>query len=275
MSNKRVTSGIKRAGGKFYQAKWIHECLPSRPIFVDLCCGNCSVAIESNAEKVICNDIDQELINYFRVVRDHPVAFINTFNDKPYGLETFEWAADWEFSALRRTIDDLDTKESIKFATKYLIRNRMSRDGKMNQYTESQRLRRGLPEQISSYLSAISELDRLHHRIQGWQFSWLDALEILDKMIQDENAIIYIDLPYKMGDRTTKNLYRYEVEDKFHTKVLDMIKNPKAVCAISHYKDDEYMDVLSNYKCYTKEVSINMGSSKTKNKKTEYLWVNI
>lgn len=44
--------------------------------FVDLFCGSATVGINSNAKKVICNDIDTNVINFYNVCKDNEPSYV-------------------------------------------------------------------------------------------------------------------------------------------------------------------------------------------------------
>ena len=61
-----IKSPLNFTGGKY---KLLPQLLPLFPqdisTFVDLFCGGCNVAVNVSAKKIICNDIDSNLIGLF------------------------------------------------------------------------------------------------------------------------------------------------------------------------------------------------------------------
>lgn len=67
VNRKLIASPLNYTGGKY---KLLPQILPLLPdnikTFVDLFCGGCNVGVNVKAKKVICNDIDKNLIGLFK-----------------------------------------------------------------------------------------------------------------------------------------------------------------------------------------------------------------
>ena len=72
-SNQEVIkSPLNFTGGKY---KLLPQLLPLFPqdisTFVDLFCGGCNVAVNFSAKKIICNDIDSNLISFYIIFQKY------------------------------------------------------------------------------------------------------------------------------------------------------------------------------------------------------------
>lgn len=76
-----LNSPIKWVGGKSRLRQQIIRLLPSHTCYVEPFCGAAWVLFAKPPSKVeIINDIDGDLINFFRVVKSNPEEFIQSFN---------------------------------------------------------------------------------------------------------------------------------------------------------------------------------------------------
>ena len=76
-------------GGKKRVSKFIIDNLPSAELFIDVFGGSAAVSIEAvksgKYSQVIYNDLDSNLVNFMKVVRDSPVEFANYLIQTPVG----------------------------------------------------------------------------------------------------------------------------------------------------------------------------------------------
>ena len=265
----KLTSGLRYPGGKFYWGQWIYSNIRPHTDWLDGMCGGLSVTLAGSPDRgEVCNDLDSDLINYYRCVQDFPEELTARLDDFDYSQESFDWAADYAGGDY--------VHPNVEYAAKYLIRNRMSRDGGMKQFTTSPRVRRGMPEMESSYLSAIDNILPLSKRIFNVVFTSVDILLLIDEWKKCKNAVIYLDPPYlisKTSKRKTKNLYKCEVDHAFHVKLLGAVQDSDAQVVISMYGDPLYLESLAEWNRVEKSVALNMGGAKKKKDgRVEYLW---
>jgi DNA adenine methylase len=259
-----MKSPLRYNGGKGPHQKFISEQIKPHKIWVDLCCGGLNVTLgKPKSEIEVCNDIDDDLINFYR----HAGNIVEAIQDIEYSEESFEWACDYKFSG---PVDE--TEAAIKF----LVRNRMSRDGNGEYYMTSPRTRRGMPEHISSWKNVQETFSAFADRIKDIEFRCMQSLDLLGEFRHDENVCIYIDYPYLMGKRTTKKLYKYEVSENDHISMLNTVQGSRAQILISHYSHPIYESALDGWNRCEKPCKINMGGvgKNGKSDRIEVLWSN-
>ena len=75
-----INSPFKWVGGKSRLRKQIIKFLPDHTCYVELFCGAAWVLFAKQPSQVeVINDIDQDLINFFRVVKNRPEELIASF----------------------------------------------------------------------------------------------------------------------------------------------------------------------------------------------------
>jgi len=94
---KILNSPIRWVGGKSRLRKQIVELLPSHSCYVELFAGAAWVLFTKPPSDVeILNDLDQDLINFFRVVRENPEELIASFEWELVSRAEFDRLADLE-----------------------------------------------------------------------------------------------------------------------------------------------------------------------------------
>jgi DNA adenine methylase len=84
MSNQCINSPFRYAGGKFYARKLILEHIPHHTYYIEPFAGGASIFFaKGKVEQNHLNDLDGELMNVYRIIRDRPDDLINFLLRKP------------------------------------------------------------------------------------------------------------------------------------------------------------------------------------------------
>lgn len=253
---------------------WINSYVRPHKIWIDGMCGGLSVTLGYEGPKRLefCNDIFPQLINFYRCAQTDAYSLkedIEFLSNRLYSEEVFNSCDNWNAT--------VENYSAIEFASEFFIRNRMSRDGMFEEYTESPRIRRDMPEMQSSFLSALDSLEEFGSRIKNIIFLNMNILELLDYYKDHEGCSAYIDPPYlhsKTTKRKTGNLYQFEVNEDFHIELLNLVRDAKCQIILSGYDEQLYREMIPNFAVHLKEVPLAMGGATTKkNKRVEALFV--
>lgn len=255
---------IRYHGGKFRLASWIIGSMPKHTCYVEPFGGAAGVLIQkprSYAE--VYNDLDGEVVNLFRVLRD-PIQC--SILQEMCHLTPYSRA---EFFAAREF-----TSEPIERARRMVVRACMGfgsaagiggnsgfrSDSKRKYATASH-----LWERYPANLSAVCE------RLQGVIIENKEAVAVMQSHDAD-TTLHYIDPPYVTETRAKGNrCYNHEMTDADHVHLLNMASSLSGMVMISGYDCDLYRDVLKGWTVLTKESRISAGRG-TK-VKTECLWL--
>src|SRR5215831_18063787 len=91
-------------GGKFSHLNWLLPLLPKTTHYCEPFGGSASVLLNKDPSPVeTYNDIDSEIVNFFRVLREQKDALIEAIGLTPFSREEFELAI-----AQRHDISDLE-----------------------------------------------------------------------------------------------------------------------------------------------------------------------
>lgn len=260
---------IKRVGGKVKLRDWIKKLLPKHTLYCEPFGGSFAVGfvmLKPNADyRLVYNDLDSHVWNFFRVLRDHKEKFIEKVHLTPYSREEFEKAV--EYIESKR---DFTKEDPVEWARNYLIYNRQSMFGKedgtwcVSRTGENICLSwAGLPPLIASCAKYLKSV----------YIENLDYRECINKWDCPE-ALFYLDPPYKDVE---KDFYHVNKTEGFsHEALAEVAKNTEGSCAISYY-DSEFIRNLykksDGFEFYTKDVVKHMQTSEDKSTAKELLIV--
>jgi DNA adenine methylase len=274
------TQPLKWHGGKSYLARWIRSLAP--PSVIDdpahgythrniVCAGGLGefwnwLPIEGISEAV--NDANDELINFYAVLRD-PVryaSFRRLANCTPFSNDAFADA-----------FDDALVNESDRLAAAFFTRYRQSRQGLGKDYaTPTTRVRRGMNENVSAWLSAVDGLPECHERLRRVEIRNMDAIDFI-RTYDHPRALFYLDPPYLHETRTSVGEYgEHEMTPMQHANLLMQLGSIKGKFMLSGYHSEQYDGFAESlgWRCHEREIDNKASSAKQKRKQIECVWTN-
>jgi DNA adenine methylase len=252
-------------GGKFSHLNWLLPLLPTTQHYCEPFGGSAAVLINRAPAPVeTYNDLDGDLVNFFRVLRDQKDDLIMAIGLTPFSREEFEIAL--------RDEDCLP----LERARRFFVRARQVRTG-LAQTASSGRWahclltsRAGMAGAVSRWLGSVEGLSEIAQRLLRVQIEHAPAIEVIHRYDSPE-TLFYCDPPYPHDSRGDSNAYRYEMTDDEHRALAAVLHNVKGKVAISGY-DSPLMNTL--YGDWMRiEAPAKMAHS-IKKTRTEMLWVN-
>ena len=185
-----VPSPLNWFGGKSKLAAQIVRHFPSHLTYVEPFGGSAAVLFAKQPSKVeVYNDIDRELVNFFRVVRDPErcAKLRAAAEDTPYARSEFELA--------KQPCD-----EPVEAARRFLVRRRMSFGGNGEDWCYSvQTSRRGMAAAIRRWRWGVESLPGIHHRLKSVQIECGDWRGVL-RRFDGADTLFFLDPPYRPRD---------------------------------------------------------------------------
>jgi DNA adenine methylase len=270
---EKIISPLKQHGGKAYIAKKIISKMEFRDIFVE---GFCATSITSlylsraYFTQMFCFDSNPFIINFWNVLQSEPDRLIKFLRNTEYGEANFERAKEH----LRSHEDE--PGEPFFDAAMFFIVNRMSRSADGKTFGWSDRLRRGMPEYISAYGSAVENLGDISRLIKYINFRHGKYIDLMVEyeLHKNPNVLQYLDPPYLPETRISKNSYgRHDMTEDEHKDLLDFVtRDCQGLTYLSGYNSSLYTSALADYESFSWSVSNNSSQQKIKPVKTEMLW---
>jgi DNA adenine methylase len=272
MTIRKASAPIKWHGGKSYLAGKIIDLMPRHTHYVEPFFGGGAVLfnkppslIEGHSEVV--NDIYGELVNFWKVLQS-----AESFPEFRFRLSLIPFSKPHFDEALNSSAED-----PLERAIAFFVRFRQSRQGLGRVFATMSRTRtrRGMNEQVSSWLSAIEGLDEAHGRLQRVVIFNEDAIQLIRRE-DDPESFFYCDPPYLPETRAVKNAYSFEMDDKQHEDLLAALGNLKGKFLLSGYPHRIYQRAAERHgwRCVEIEIDNKASSLKTKPTKIECLWMN-
>ncbi|WP_067070344.1 DNA adenine methylase [Roseateles chitosanitabidus] len=237
MSNAITRPALRYHGGKFRLASWIVGFFPAHRIYCEPFGGAASVLLlKDRSYAEIYNDLDLEVVNFFRVLRDADLAeqLARAVYLTPFSRDEFRDSyaeTDDPVEAARRTL----VRSFMGFGTTTLRHNRTGFRAKANRQTQ--------PAQID-WTNYPAHVATFTERLRGVVIENRDALEILAQQDTAE-TLFYVDPPYPHETRSAikshnDKAYRHEMTTADHEALARTLHALKGMVVLSGYACELY-----------------------------------
>ncbi len=272
IAKNAASAPIKWHGGKFYLAARIVEMMPKHIHYVEPFFGGGAVFFKKTdafiaGHSEVINDVYGELVTFWRVLqsKEHFPEFQRRMSMTPFAKPI------WDEACQAESDDPIDR------ASAFFIRYRQSRQGLGRDFATMSRTRtrRGMNEQVSSWLSAIEGLPDAHERLRRVVIYNDDATTLIRRE-DDNTTFFYCDPPYLADTRVVKDAYSFEMTNDQHAELLEALGNLEGKFLLSGYRCKLYDDAAKRYGWNRTDIAIDnkASSQKVKPKKIECLWAN-
>lgn len=253
-------------GGKYPHLNWLLPQFPQGKYhFVDIMCGGANVALNVDYPLITVNDINDEILNLFHVLRTRHEEFIRALYFTPFSRAEHE-----------RIINNYyGPCDDVERARRYFVRSQLGygANGSQNNHHGvgfEWKTARSDFYRVDNWNEKLKKLPAIIDKLRQMQIESASVFDLYPKVNKPGN-IIYLDPPYLMEVRRNKKRYHHDCDDDFHEKLSDMLRNSNALIAVSGYESKLYDDMFP----YLEKVEGPETASNTKNvKRKECLWVN-
>ena len=248
---------LKYPGAKTRLAPWICSFIPEHKVYLEPFFGSGAVFFNKQPCRVeTINDLNDEVYNYFRVLRDQPDELIRAIEFTAYSRTEYE--ATWSE----------DPRNSVERARHFAVRCWMA-IGCGNLYHNGFRSGQSStsPNPAHTWDTLPDVLRVAAKRLKQAQIEHLKALELMSRY-DTSDVFIYADPPYLHSTRS-KYLYKHEMTDQDHMDLLTVLKRHPGKVLISGYDNDLYNQMLKGWHKETCHTRAESGKART-----EVLWMN-
>jgi DNA adenine methylase len=263
-----IVPPVKTHGGKHYLASKIVALMPPHTCYVEPYAGGLAVLLAKDPEGVseIVNDLNGDLINLWRVLRDE-----TAFAEFSRQAEATGFAEpDWDLAGDMLS----DELAPVARAWAFFVRCRQSLAGRMKNFAtlSTKRTRRQMNEQASAWLTAVEGLPVVHARLKRVAILNRPALDVI-RQHDGPATLFYCDPPYLPQTRTAKKVYQdFEMTVPDHRAILDALLACKGKVMLSGYPSDLYDSALAGWSRHTFDLPNNAAGGKHKGRETEVVW---
>src|SRR5262249_39712529 len=137
------------------------------------------------------------------------------------------------------------------------------------------RLRRGMNEQASAWLSAIDGLAEVHSRLRLVVVLNREALEVIRSQ-DGPQTLFYLDPPYLQQTRSAPEVYVHEMTAEGHLQLLKSIRRIQGKFLLSGYRNKLYAAAEQKFGWRRVEFEMPNDASggASKRRMTECIWMN-
>lgn len=266
MASKKLRTPIWWFGGKGQMVEKLLDLyyqMPKHQTYIEvfggsgaLLFGKVPVGIE------IYNDLDSNLVSFFRVLRDkEQFAELHRLCQlTPYSREEYNHCrATWR-----------DQVDPVIRAYKWYIMTRWSFSAKGGwSYAKCDKAKKGMSGSVSSWLSIVELLPRIHKRFMRVQVEHLD-FEALIRKYDAEYAFFYLDPPY-IPDTRSDGGYAHELTMEDHQRLVDILLSMQGNAMLSGYDHPVY-EPLEQAGWQVKRFEVSCRVDKIPQKRVECVW---
>lgn len=212
------------------------------------------------------NDIDGEVVNFFRVLRDQKDTLVEAIGLTPFSREEFA-------RAVTKTDEPLSDLER---AQRFFVRARQARTGlaqtaSLGRWANcKQTSRAGMSGVVSRWLGSIDVLPNIALRLLRVQFENRPAIEVI-KLYDSPDTLFYCDPPYVHVTRGDSKAYGFEMHDAAHRRLAEVLRQCKGKVAISGYRCDLMDELYEGWRVYEPPAKY---CHSVKQLRQEALWMN-
>lgn len=264
--NKKIAFGWY--GGKFSHLDWLLPLLPPAQHFCEPFGGSAAVLINRAPAPVeTYNDLDGEVVIFFKVLRTQPDELIRAIGLTPFSRKEFEFAIEHEDD---KKLSDLE-RARLFFVRARQVRTGLAQKASSGRWANCKMTSRsGMSGAVSRWLGSVDGLPQIVERLLRVQIENAPAVEVIRRYDSPE-TLFYCDPPYTHDARGDINAYKFEMKNEAHRELAEVLKSIKGMAAVSGY-ESPLMNEL--YKGWHKVIGPMKNVNSVRQPRQEILWVN-
>lgn len=266
--NKPI-SAFNYFGGKnaLKLQRFILDNLKKSPVqfhLVDLFCGSAAIALnytESSSRTI--NDLNDDIYNFFRQLRDNPDALITAIELTPHCRKEYE------------SLNLFSITDPIEKARAFFIRTVCSfgNTGALKKYNAWSYTvndsRYKVSQSVARLLSKVENLTGVVEQLRHIQIECKDYKTIISKY-DSASTLFYVDPPYVKITRSGNISYKHELTNSEQIELCNILNSIQGKYLLSGYANDFYESHLK----YQSKKSINNIQTNAHKRAEETVWAN-
>ncbi|MGE3463863.1 MAG: DNA adenine methylase [Pseudomonadales bacterium] len=263
---KVTRPALRYYGGKWNLAPWILEHFPEHMCYVEPFGGGGSVLMRKAPSRVeVYNDLDGEVVNFFRVLREQPEELVRALTLTPYARAELE-------------LTNEPAADPLERARRLFVRCWMSRGGARHTWKPGWRFQRNtlMRRDIVADWTEVDRLVDVASRLRAVQIESGDAFDIIPRY-DAPDTLFYCDPPYVVhsrSERWQKNGYRHEMAEEDHGRLAELLRGIRGMAIVSGYDTELYREAFAGWEMATRS-AYTEGSSliQRRPRRVEVLWI--
>lgn len=250
---------LRYYGSKVSLAAWIISHFPPHAHYVEPYAGGCAVLLSKPPSRLeTVNDLDGDVVTFFRVLRDRAADLIRAIELTPFARAEYE-------AARTPAADDVER------ARRLYVRSWQGRGNPTSAWVSGWRRAKDPfgARGVDSW-QTIDHLYAVARRLRQVQIESDDALNVIRRYDRPD-ALFYCDPPYlaETRGRWAANGYQHEMTEADHRALAEVLHAAQGMVVLSGYSSDLYADLYAGWRTETREAKTDGGFTRT-----EVLWLN-
>ncbi|MEK4148940.1 DNA adenine methylase [Robertmurraya sp. FSL W8-0741] len=243
-------------GSKWSMSDWIISHFPEHQTYLEPFFGSGAVLFSKKRSQLeTVNDLDGEVVNLFRIIRERPDELARAIILTPHSREEYYQSY-------------LDAEDDLERARRLIVRLWQGRGGKTSHRTGwRSMIEMNGPLPGKEWLKFPEKISAVAERLIGVQIENQPAVELI-KRYSRQSVLIYADPPYILATRTTSS-YKHEMSEDDHEELLATLEEHPGPVILSGYSHPLYDERLKHWRRETKRAKAEAGAIRE-----EVLWIN-
>ena len=222
-------------GGKWMLAPWIISYFPEHRVYVEPFGGGGSVLLRKpRAHAEVYNDLDGEVVNMFRVVRDDGAKLMRQLELTPFAREEFNGCFQ-------------PTQDPVERARRMIARSFLGMGACAHGKQGGFRANTKTVVHSHNWSTFPGKFPPIIDRLRGVIIENRDALEVM--AIHDSPTTLhYVDPPYVTSTRISKKVYRHELSDVQQHALADGLNALRGAVIVSGYPCPLYDKLFAGWR---------------------------
>lgn len=254
-------------GGKYSHLDWLLPLLPECHHYCEPFGGSGAVLLNRPPSPVeTYNDLDGEVVNFFRQLRDQKESLLEAIALTPFSREEFYIAC----------TPPSEPPSDLERARRFFVRARQVRTGlaqtaSLGRWANCRNTSRaGMSGVVSRWLGSVEGLADIAERLLRVQIENRPALEVI-RLYDGPETLFYCDPPYPHQSRGDSKAYGYEMTDAEHVELAACLSSVKGRVAVSGYDCPLYRDL---FKAWRMVAAPAKQCHSVKKQRAEVVWMN-
>ena len=266
MDRQAVKPPFAYFGGKTTLAPRIAELLPKHDHYVEPFAGSLAVLLaKAPTTWETVNDLDDLLVNFWRVLRDRPEDLAHAAMLTPHARSEYALAC----GDLHGIEDDLE-RARLTWVRITQGRKNTTRPGAASHWRYKQKAvgDTSWPDRLDAF---VKRMEAAALRMKNVSIENRDAIEMIREYGRHEGTCLYVDPPYVGASRVALSQYRHEAAgNDFHVRLAAALGECKGSVILSGYDSELYTDLFPGWH----RVEMKAPASLCASERTEVLWSN-
>ena len=262
MNIGRISSNavLRYPGAKWRIADFILQHMPRHHSYLEPFFGSGAVFFRKAPAPIeTVNDINCDVVNLFRIVREQADTLAEYIAGIPYARQVYE-------EALYVNESTSDLERAVRFLVMAWQSYGARMDGK-NCGWKKDVVGREASYAVRNWNRLPSWIVAAQDRLKQVQIENQDAFQLI-RQFNSPKVLIYCDPPYMLSTRNCKTSYRHELDDSAHEELLYLLNKHSGIVMLSGYANELYDTLLRDWVRYDIDTVITSGS-----KRMESLWI--